>query len=101
MLTDNPLYAIIINTIVDAFGMLMICYKVFRFPETEDTLAWIVSDLMYIVNLFTISVWNIENALFTIVNVFTGTLLVILTLRKMPLSQKIYFYVCSCIGKKM
>lgn len=91
-LTDVPLYVIIINTLVDAFGMLSIAYKVFRFPETEDTLAWVVSDLMYIVNLFTISVWNIENALFTIVNVITGTLLVLLTFRKMTFFQKIYFH---------
>lgn len=82
-LTDVPLYVIIINTLVDAFGMLSIAYKVFRFPETEDTIAWVVSDLMYIINLFTISVWNLENALFTVVNVITGTLLVILTFRKM------------------
>jgi len=91
-LTDVPLYTIIINTLVDAFGMLSIAYKVYRFPETEDTLAWVVSDLMYIVNLFTISVWSVENALFTIVNVITGTLLVLLTFRKMSFFQKIYFH---------
>ncbi len=91
MWTDNPLYAIIINTIVDAFWMLSISYKLFRFPETEDKIAWIVSDCMYIINLFSISVWNIENALFVVVNVITGTIIVFLTFRKMPFLQKIDF----------
>lgn len=101
ILTDVPHYAIIINTLVDAFGMLSIAYKVYRFPETEDTLAWIVSDLMYIINLFTISVWNTENALFTVVNVITGTLLVLLTFRKMPFFQKIYFHSMQFFGLKV
>ena len=45
--TDSPLYALLINILIDSIGMTAIAYKLFRFPETEDTYAWWVSVLMY------------------------------------------------------
>jgi hypothetical protein len=66
--TESPIFTILINTTIDSIGMISIAYKLFRFPETEDTYAWVVSALMYGIDILAVTQWNIENALFIVIN---------------------------------
>lgn len=80
-LIKDPLYTIIINTLIDSFGMVSIAYKLFRFPETEDSIAWWVSVLMYGIDMLAVTKWNIANALFISLNFIECFIIFALTFR--------------------
>jgi hypothetical protein len=85
--TSDPLYTIIINTFIDSFGMVSIAYKLFRFPETEDSIAWGISVLMYGVDMLAVTEWNIANAFFISVNFIECLIIFVLTFRHRKLLQ--------------
>ncbi len=80
-IVEDALYTIIINTLIDSFGMISIAYKLFRFPETEDSIAWWVSVLMYGIDILAVTDWKIANALFISVNFIECFIIFILTFR--------------------
>jgi hypothetical protein len=90
--TTAPLYALLINIIIDSIGMTAIAYKLFRFPETEDSYAWWVSVFMYLIDVFAIQHWTLEDALFVLINVCTCGIVFLLTFRHMPMLKKIQVY---------
>jgi hypothetical protein len=99
--TDNPLYTILINTAIDTMGMISIAYKLFRFPETEDTIAWVVSALMYGIDMLAVTQWNTENALFITINFIECSIIAALTFRHMDRLQKIKFYLSQLFHIKL
>lgn len=90
--TDSPIYTILLNTSIDSMGMISIAYKLFRFPETEDSLAWGVSALMYGIDMLAVTHWNIENALFITLNFIECSVIALLTFRHMSRLEKLSFY---------
>lgn len=80
--TKNPIYALVLNVFVDALGTLTIARKTWLNPGTEDTLAWTLSYLIAVLNIFAIASFDISNALYTIYLVFACSLIAILSLRK-------------------
>ncbi len=90
-LTDNPLYTLIINTLIDSCGMLAISYKLFRFPETEDTIAWWVSVLIYGLDIFAVTKWDFANSFFIIMNFIECSIIFLLCFRHMHILEKIRF----------
>ena len=80
--TSNPLYALLLNVIVDALGTVAIAKKLYTHPKTEDTTAWTMALLVSVLNLFAIPLFNIENALYPIYLVVANVLIVSLSLRK-------------------
>lgn len=78
---DNPVYATIINTLIDTLGMTSIAYKLFRFPETEDSLAWGISVLMYGIDILALKTWTIASALFISMNFIECLIIFLLTFR--------------------
>lgn len=90
-LTDNSLYTIVINTLIDSCGMIAISYKLFRFPDTEDRLAWWISVLIYGLDILAVTEWNIANSFFIIVNFIECSIIFLLTFRHMHILEKIRF----------
>jgi hypothetical protein len=90
--TDTPLYTILLNIAIDSMGLISIAYKLFRFPETEDTIVWVMSVLVYGIDMLAVTHWNIENALFITINFFECAIIAGLTFRHMHRLQKLQFY---------
>ena len=80
--TKNPIYALVLNVFVDAMGTLTIARKTWLNPGTEDTLAWTLSFLVAVLNIFAIASFDIGNALYPIYFVLAAALITILSLRK-------------------
>lgn len=99
--TEVPLYTILMNTVIDSMGMISIAYKLFRFPETEDTIAWVVSALMYGIDMLAVTEWNIENALFITINFVECTIIAVLTFRHMTRLQKLQMYLAKLFHIKL
>ncbi|MBC7498545.1 hypothetical protein H7170_02775 [Candidatus Gracilibacteria bacterium] len=99
--TASPLYALLINILIDSIGMTAIAYKLFRFPETEDTYAWGVSVLMYCIDIFAIEKWSISDSLFIVINVCTCGIVFLLTFRKMHLLKKAQLYFAQFLHIKI
>ncbi len=90
-LSDNPLYTLIINTLIDTCGMLAISYKLFRFPDTEDRLAWGISILIYWLDMLAVTEWNFANIFFIGMNFIECSIIFLLTFRHMHILEKIGF----------
>lgn len=82
VITSNAWTALLINIFVDTLGFIAILYKLYLHPKTEETGAWTISFIAYIVNLYTINNWVPQEYLFTISNIFWIGLVCLLSLRK-------------------
>lgn len=80
--TSNPLYALILNVLVDALGTLTIAKKTWLHPGTEETKPWVMSLSVAILNCFAIASLDVSNALYPIYLVFANALIVGLSLRR-------------------
>jgi len=80
--TNNPWYALLINTFVDTLGFISIIYKLYLHPETEDSFAWTISFLVYGLNLIIITNWALQEYLFSLTNAFWCFVILILSFRK-------------------
>ena len=99
--TETPFYTILINTAIDSMGMISIAYKLFRFPDTEDTIAWVISALMYGIDILAVTHWNIENALFITINFIECSIIALLTFRHMSKLQRLSFYLSQLFHIKV
>lgn len=79
--TNNPLYALVLNVLVDALGTLAIANKLYKHPGTEDTKAWSLSLAVAALNVFSIASFDLSNALYPIYLIFANMLIVGLSLR--------------------
>lgn len=93
--TDNPIYAILINTFIDTSWLILIWTKLFKFPWTEDKQAWILSALMYWIDILAISDFTFANSFFVCLNFVECSLIAILSYRRMPFLQSISFKIRS------
>ena len=82
ILTSNPLYALVLNVIVDALGTLAIANKLYAHPGTEDTRAWSLSLAVAALNVFAVASLDLSNALYPIYLIFANMLIVGLSLRQ-------------------
>ena len=80
--TNNPLYALILNVIVDGLGTVSIAKKLYKHPGTEDTKAWSISLAVATLNVFAVAALDISNALYPIYLVVANMLIVTLSVRK-------------------
>ncbi len=81
--TNNPLYALVLNVLVDLMGTLAIARKLYIHPGTEDTKAWTMSLSVAILNCFAIASFDLSNALYPLYLIFANALIVSLSLRKL------------------
>ncbi|MDO8603938.1 MAG: hypothetical protein Q7K40_00795 [bacterium] len=80
--TNNPLYALVLNVIVDGLGTFAISRKLYLHPGTEDTTAWVVGFLVALLNVFAVASFDISNALYPIYIVLACALIAGLSLRR-------------------
>ncbi len=80
--TNDPLYALVLNVLVDGLGTLAIAKKLYKHPGTEDTRAWSISLAVATLNVFAVATFDLSNALYPIYLVFANILVVTLSLRK-------------------
>ena len=80
--TNDPLWALVLNVVVDALGTLAIAKKLYKHPGTEDTKAWSISLAVATLNVFAVAALNVSNALYPIYLVVANILIVSLSLRK-------------------
>ena len=80
--TNDAMYALILNVLVDALGTLAIAKKLYKHPGTEDTKAWSLSLAVATLNVFAIAALDLSNALYPIYLVVANMLIVTLSLRK-------------------
>lgn len=80
--TNNALYALVLNVLVDLMGTLAIARKLYVHPGTEDTKAWTMALSVATLNCFAIASFDLSNALYPIYLVFANALIVGLSLRK-------------------
>ena len=85
--TNDPLYALVLNVLVDALGTLAIANKLFKHPGTEDTKAWSLSLAVATFNVFAIASFDISNALYPIYLILANILIVGLSMRSHPLTK--------------
>jgi hypothetical protein len=80
--TSNPLYALVLNVLIDAAGTFAIANKTYKHPGTEDTKAWTIFFLIAVLNIFAVASFDISNALYPVYLVFANGLIALLSLRK-------------------
>lgn len=61
-LTDMPLFALLIASVVDLLGYLPTVRKAYHEPWSEDHRAWVIFLIGYAINIFAISEWNLAIA---------------------------------------
>ncbi len=59
VLSDNAIFTLIINVIIDATGAIPTLVKTYSEPETEDLPAWAIFFVANTIQLFAISIWGI------------------------------------------
>ena len=84
--TENAWYALILNILIDMFGYVTIATKLYRHPETEDKLAWMISALAYSLNLIGVTRWVPQEYLFSLSNVIWCSTILFLAFRPTPSS---------------
>lgn len=85
MYTQNPLFALVLNVLVDALGTFAIATKLYLNPGTEDTKAWTLSFFIAVLNMFAVASFDISNALYPMYLVFANALIMGLCLRKLSI----------------
>ena len=66
VVNDQPLAAIWLALIGDAFACLPTIIKAYKFPESENRITYIMSFISGVVVIPSIPIWNVQNSAFTI-----------------------------------
>lgn len=67
---SSPWYTLIISTLIDTFGYILMTRKLYLHPGTEDRWAWAMSIAAYGLNLVVIAHWIPQEYLFSLSNFF-------------------------------
>ncbi|MFH0885184.1 MAG: hypothetical protein V1861_05740 [Candidatus Micrarchaeota archaeon] len=65
-ITNDPVFALYLTTIVDAIGALPTIMKAYERPESESRAAWVLFLTADILNLLAISEWTLAMALYPV-----------------------------------
>lgn len=73
---DSPLAALLINIFIDFLGALPTIRKVYYEPQSEDRLAWAMSAMAGVINLFAVEEWTFAISVYPIY-IFCGNGLIV------------------------
>jgi len=79
---NSPLIALITNLFIDFMGALPTLRKSYYEPEKENGLAWALSFLSNLVNIFAVKQWTFAIAIYPIYMIVVSGLITALVLRK-------------------
>lgn len=77
-LSGSALITLLINILIDLFGILPTIKKSYLRPWSEDSLAWFLTLISSILNLFAISVWSFEIWIYPMYMVIINGLITVL-----------------------
>lgn len=78
----NPLVVLIINIAIDFLGILPTLKKSYLDPASEDRLAWAVTTVSNVLNIFAIEAWIFSVAVYPVYMVVVNGLVTLLIFRK-------------------
>lgn len=78
--TDNPVLVLYLYIGIKFLGLMSTIIKAYRYPKTENILAWTLSTFASTLNLFAISVWIPQIRAFPIYSFFGETIVTVILL---------------------
>jgi hypothetical protein len=88
VLTDNPLFAVILITVTDILAFIPTFRKAYYKPYEETLFTWFISSIKFIIVLFALSSYNATTLLFPIYLIFSnGSFTIMLLVRRKALSK--------------
>lgn len=85
-ITDNPLYALIINVGIDATAYIPLLRNIYSTPESEDKIYWWIAAFACVLNMFAIREVSLEAVLYPWYLGTINTVTFVLLFRKQILS---------------
>lgn len=82
MLTNSPLFALLINILIDFFGILPTLKKAYLDPTSEDKWAWLVTTFSNALNFFAIQAWIFSIVVYPVYMIAVNGLVTIFIFRK-------------------
>lgn len=84
VITNNPLYALLISMLVNTIGTIPTYVKTWRAPEQEDLTAWVLVTFSSFFQACAIPAWTVADALQPILFTVLSVPMVLLILRRRP-----------------
>lgn len=81
ILSETPLYTLVINIFIDFFGILPTLKKAFLDPLSEDKLAWSVTTFSNVLNVFAIEIWVFSVAVYPLYMLMVNGLVTVFIFR--------------------
>lgn len=78
--TDNPVLVLYLYIGIKFLGLMPTIIKAYRYPKTENILAWTLSTFASTLNLFAISVWIPQIMAFPMYSFFGETIVTVILL---------------------
>ncbi len=82
VLSENPVYTLVINIFIDFLGILPTLKKSFIDPLSEDGLAWSVTTFSNLLNIFAIELWVFSVAVYPVYMLIVNGLVTTFIFRK-------------------
>lgn len=77
-ISGNAFLALSINILIDLLGMLPTIRKSYLNPETEEGFPWLLTCIASIVNIFAVSTWNFDTAIYPLYMLIINTMVVVI-----------------------
>jgi hypothetical protein len=93
-MTDRGLaiFLLTTNTLIDAMGATAIFTKLYKHPETEDQLAWMLGWLSWLSAVIAVNVWTFEDLIYPIYLFLSNLAIYLLCFRKRPRWRMIHVF---------
>jgi hypothetical protein len=86
------IFVLTANTLIEIMGALAIFTKLYRYPETEDSLSWLLGWLAGIFSLLAVTSYTYEDLLYPMYILVTNIAIWLLCFRKKPRFRFIHFF---------
>lgn len=81
---DHSLYLLLINTFIDAMGALAIFVKLYKHPESEDTIAWFIAMISGVFSVFAVQEASVTELVYPYYLLISNAAIWMLCFRKKP-----------------
>lgn len=87
--TKNPLWAVILATMIDVVGCYPTARKSFNNPYNENLMSWAIAALRSFISFFALEAYSLTTVIFPIAMIFTnGGMAAMLAWRRVQLGKK-------------
>lgn len=81
---DHSLYLLLINTFIDAMGALAIFVKLYKHPESEDTIAWFIAMISWMFSVLAVQEASVTELVYPYYLLISNAAIWMLCFRKKP-----------------